>query len=625
MDWAHAEGQNTIASGSYSHAEGWYTQAIGDYSHAEGDNSQALGLYSHAEGNTTKTGTQNAYYAESVVSGVITLSGSYSNISGQFGIDNRLYLYDEPFDNNYSRVIFIISQSYYSDPNTIIELYDTSVNTTTAYVGDVNYGIPNWTGDQTIPGDYSHTEGNSTITIGLHSHAEGDNTQAIGYTSHAEGENTQAIGARSHAEGGSTYAIGDYSHAEGESSQTIGIYSHAEGTNAQAIGYYSHAEGENTQAIGPSSHAEGSNTQAIGGASHAEGDSTISGWKGFIPSISLGTASIQQTGDFTSVFIAPGTAITDLGLFTYNSSSFDGTNTFVYLDDVNNAGGIKHIADINDLNNPSAPDLLGTYSHAEGVTTKALSEASHAEGSNTQAIGVASHAEGSGTQAIGNYSHAEGESTQAIGLYSHTEGANAVASGDYSHAEGNGTQAIGLYSHAEGESTIASGSFQHVSGKYNTHGDDTSLFIIGNGADDNNRSDIVRVTTTDVQVTGSLIVTGSQVYLTTDDFTIGLPDTNTRIDAGPGGVSLYDGNTVLSVSSGDRLLYKSDGAIVFDWENGIISSSLDISGSATISNVLTLAPQDPLPSGIPTGSFAVSASVPPVPYFWDGSNWNALY
>ena len=205
------------------------------------------------------------------------------------------------------------------------------------------------------------------------------------------------------------------------------------------------------------------------------------------------------------------------------------------------------------------------------------------------------------------------------------QGLNVLATGSYSHAEGSSTQAIGLYSHAEGESTIASGSFQHVSGKYNTHGDDTSLFIIGNGADDNNRSDIVRVTTTDVQVTGSLIVTGSQVYLTTDDFTIGLPDTNTRIDAGPGGVSLYDGNTVLSVSSGDRLLYKSDGAIVFDWENGIISSSLDISGSATISNVLTLAPQDPLPSGIPTGSFAVSASVPPVPYFWDGSNWNALY
>lgn len=56
-----------------------------------------------------------------------------------------------------------------------------------------------------------------------------------------------------------------------------------------------------------------------------------------------------------------------------------------------------------------------------------------------------------------------------------------------------------------------------------------------------------------------------------------------------------------------------------------MTGSLDISGSATISNVLTLTPQDPLPSGVPTGSFAVSASIPPVPYFWDGSTWNALY
>lgn len=48
-------------------------------------------------------------------------------------------------------------------------------------------------------------------------------------------------------------------------------------------------------------------------------------------------------------------------------------------------------------------------------------------------------------------------------------------------------------------------------------------------------------------------------------------------------------------------------------------------GSVTISNVLTLTPQSPLPSGVATGSFAVSSSVPPKPYFYDGTTWNALY
>jgi hypothetical protein len=52
------------------------------------------------------------------------------------------------------------------------------------------------------------------------------------------------------------------------------------------------------------------------------------------------------------------------------------------------------------------------------------------------------------------------------------------------------------------------------------------------------------------------------------------------------------------------------------------SSSLHISGASA---VLTLSPQSPLPSGVPTGSFAVSSSAPPKPYFYDGTTWNALY
>lgn len=56
-----------------------------------------------------------------------------------------------------------------------------------------------------------------------------------------------------------------------------------------------------------------------------------------------------------------------------------------------------------------------------------------------------------------------------------------------------------------------------------------------------------------------------------------------------------------------------------------ISGSLNISGSINLNNILTLTPQHPLPLGIATGSFAVSSSVPPKPYFFDGTSWNALY
>jgi hypothetical protein len=59
--------------------------------------------------------------------------------------------------------------------------------------------------------------------------------------------------------------------------------------------------------------------------------------------------------------------------------------------------------------------------------------------------------------------------------------------------------------------------------------------------------------------------------------------------------------------------------------SGNFTDNLTVTGSATISNILTLIPQDPLPTGSPTGSFAVSSSAPPKPYFYDGTVWNALY
>lgn len=56
-----------------------------------------------------------------------------------------------------------------------------------------------------------------------------------------------------------------------------------------------------------------------------------------------------------------------------------------------------------------------------------------------------------------------------------------------------------------------------------------------------------------------------------------------------------------------------------------ISGSLDVTGSVQISNVLTLPPQDPLPSSVATGSIAVSGSgIDCKPYFWNGSSWTSM-
>lgn len=139
--------------------------------------------------------------------------------------------------------------------------------------------------------------------------------------------------------------------------------------------------------------------------------------------------------------------------------------------------------------------------HAEGYYTTADGQASHAEGDGTTAAGDYSHAEGRGTSASVTASHAEGYSTSAEGFYSHAEGYNTTASGLSSHSEGSGTQAEGYYSHAQNAGTIARGAYQTAIGKYNvqrgtptgTPSGSSHSLIIGNGADDSNRSNALAV------------------------------------------------------------------------------------------------------------------------------------
>lgn len=81
------------------------------------------------------------------------------------------------------------------------------------------------------------------------------------------------------------------------------------------------------------------------------------------------------------------------------------------------------------------------------------------------------------------------KNNRADGNYSHSEGYNTIAKGYASHAEGDYTQALGNYSHAEGLFAKAHGEAQHVQGKYNiVDNDNIYAHIVGNGTDDNSRS-----------------------------------------------------------------------------------------------------------------------------------------
>lgn len=151
----------------------------------------------------------------------------------------------------------------------------------------------------------------------------------------------------------------------------------------------------------------------------------------------------------------------------------------------------------------------GEASHAEGAGTVAAMDYSHSEGSATLANGIASHVEGRGSTTRGTASHAEGLDTHADGGHAHSEGVNTNATGEASHAEGdsttagpgsaahaegNLTEAVGRSSHAQNTGTIASSDHQTTLGRYNVEdANDTYAVIIGNGTDNNNRSNALTV------------------------------------------------------------------------------------------------------------------------------------
>ena len=178
----------------------------------------------------------------------------------------------------------------------------------------------------------------------------------------------------------------------------------------------------------------------------------------------------------------------------------------------------------------------GIYSHAEGQSNIAIGDASHAEGQLTTANGPYSHAEGYGTITNGFASHTEGQSNVATGQASHAEGLGTTANGSFSHAEGYGTLTTGDYSHAEGLSTVALGNYQHVQGQYNLSLSAQSAFIIGNGVDASNRSNLVFASGSQFQITGSLNVSGSVLYGTSSSLAL---TTTTRVTAYSGITTIY--------------------------------------------------------------------------------------
>lgn len=527
---SHAEGQDTTASGFGSHAEGFFTRATGAESHAEGENTTASGVRSHAEGDGTIASSYNQHAqgkfniedTNSKYAFIIGNGTDDDNRSNAFAVDwtGKVYVNGDTNGVDVSKYAGknVTGTEYTIDGQTVVAGYGAEI------FNDYQYNK--------ATGYYSHAEGNGTTASGSFSHSEGHNTTASTNCSHSEGENTNASGSYSHAEGWSTTASGTISHAEGASTQATGTQSHAEGDRTKATGSISHAEGVSTTASGPYTHAEGNYTTASGPVSHAEGDHTIASGnyshaegEGTIAASddqhTQGKYNIEDTNSKYAFIIGNGTSDSNRS----NAFAVDWNGKIYVNGDTNgvdlskavgkNVEGTEYTIDGQTVvagygaeifNGYGYNKAVGQFSHAEGISTQAVGFSSHAEGTNTKASGNSSHAEGNNTQATGDYSHAEGNMTKAIGMQSHSEGVGTTASGKYSHAEGNGTTASGNNSHAEGAGTVAASTSQHAQGKFNIEdSSDKYAFIIGNGTDNNNRSNAFAV-----DWTGKIYVNNSE-------------------------------------------------------------------------------------------------------------------
>lgn len=117
---------------------------------------------------------------------------------------------------------------------------------------------------------------------------------------------------------------------------------------------------------------------------------------------------------------------------------------------------------------------------------------------------------------IAQYSFSEGINTAAGGLAAHSEGQNTRAISLCAHAEGYDTEATGYYSHAQNNGTIAAKESQTAIGAFNVKDEESTYaeikaFIIGNGTDDDHRSNAFTVDWSgNVEAAGALFSAGAE-------------------------------------------------------------------------------------------------------------------
>lgn len=138
-------------------------------------------------------------------------------------------------------------------------------------------------------------------------------------------------------------------------------------------------------------------------------------------------------------------------------------------------------------------EIANWYVESGRKANTTIGARSTAEGEYNTVSGTYGHADGFGNTASGNSASAHGIGSTASGDCSVADGSYTTASGANSSAHGDSTTASGAAAFSGGEGTVAGYANQTALGQYNKN-KSGNLLEVGNGSDDDDRSNAMEVT-----------------------------------------------------------------------------------------------------------------------------------
>ena len=475
---AHAEGVATVANSEASHSEGWYTSTTQAGAHSEGHETTANGIAAHSEGKGTSAVGNSAhagglrttaqgyasqasgYLAKATNANSFVWSASVTNL--QITLDSEHNTIDFPTHDSVNErrlpTVTTLKAMFKADQNpedwngVVVHFYNDRWNENWLDLNEFKRiefgsfsGYPGWYAVYIEPDypeyDWYRSIDDETIPENFFSHpAVFDLPEGREITFNLELRGGEYYG--SHGVG--TYNANPVGCLEGFYIGETNLQQHI--VNTASSEFVKKSGDTMTGPLTNTASISVGTGKAIGERSFATGSAVACGED----SVAEGYCDVSEP--FTlyktdNSYVYRSTVKLDIGDIIALQLPENAGLLFSCVEAVSFFGDPEYTVTFEDefFRYPPEEESFTAYKYDGGT------------------YGLRSHSEGGWTLASAGYSHAEGVSSRAIGLAGHAEGNGTVAR-EFAHSEGYRNKATGAGSHAEGHHTLATGSASHSAG-----------------------------------------------------------------------------------------------------------------------------------------------------------------